>query len=244
MTVKSQQKSAPRFVLWLAAVLTATLFWGFARSFFLLPVNDAPMLSPLYILHGVAGTAWIGLLVWQAWLIRQRRHADHRKNGMMGGAAALVLVGTSVAIIAGDMIDPAPPTNGLSEAAILLIRGSTALLFALLVVLGFRARSAPDYHKRYMLMATIVMMAPATVRIARMFKDSGLPPLLLNGGFLASLFGVALMIYDMRNRGRLHPVTLWAGGGFIIWAYFRMSLAQSEGWATIVQPLVTFAQGR
>lgn len=234
----------PRFFLVLTALLALALLIGFARSFFFLSITSAPSLPAHYLLHGVAGTAWIGLLGWQSWLIRQRRHSDHRRNGMVGAGIAALLVGTSLWIIAADLIDPAPPTNGFSEAAILLIRGSTALLFALLVMLGFRARRAPDYHKRYMVMATVVMMAPATVRIARMLRDSGMPQPLLNGGFLASLFGLALMLYDWRTRGRLHPVTLWVGGGFMLWSYFRLDIARSGGWSSLAEPLVALAQGR
>lgn len=244
MAETARRAAMPRFFLILTALLAALLAWGFAESFFLLPINDAPALPIHYIVHGVAGTAWIALLGWQSWLIRTRRHADHRRNGMAGAAIALILIVTSLWIIIADVIDPAPPTNGFSEAAILLIRGSTALLFTLLVVLGFRARRTPDYHKRYMVLATIVMMAPAMVRITRMFRDSGLPPLLLNGGFLASLLTLALMVYDWRTRGRLHPVTLWVGGGFILWAYVRLPVARSDGWAALADPLVALAQGR
>jgi hypothetical protein len=244
MPQSTDHAALPRFFLMLTATLALALFIGFAPSFFLLPVTAAPALPAHYLVHGVAGTAWIGLLGWQSWLIRQRRHADHRKNGMVGAGIAVVLVATSVWIITADLIDPAPPTNGFSEAAIILIRGSTALLFTLLVILGFRARQRPDYHKRYMVMATVVMMAPAAVRIARMLRDAGVPPALLNGGFLASLFGLALMFYDRRTLGKLHPVTLWVGGGFMIWSFFRLDIARSSPWAALVDPLVALAQGR
>jgi hypothetical protein len=71
-----------------------------------------------------------------------------------------------------------------------------------------------------------------------------LPPLALNGGFLASLLTLALVAYDWRTRGRLHPVTLIAGGGFILWAYVRLPFAKSGVWAALAEPLVALAQGR
>jgi hypothetical protein len=41
---------------------------------------------------------------------------------------------------------------------------------------------------------------------------------------------VALAVWDLRSRGRLHPVTLWAGLGYILSQPLRLALSGTEAW--------------
>ena len=67
----------------MSIALLATVFVGFARSFFLRPLFPswpAPA-EPVFYLHGVAFTAWFVLLAVQSWLIGARQLQVHRRLG-------------------------------------------------------------------------------------------------------------------------------------------------------------------
>src|SRR5882762_42575 len=77
----------------LALLVLATVFWGFARSYFLAGVFKAPLPNWLIHLHGAAFTSWILLLIAQTTLVSAHRVDVHRKLGLAGfGLACLMVV--------------------------------------------------------------------------------------------------------------------------------------------------------
>src|SRR6266478_2143961 len=63
----------------LALLVLATVFWGFARSYFLAGVFKAPLPNWLIHLHGAAFTSWILLLIAQTTLVSAHRVDVHRE---------------------------------------------------------------------------------------------------------------------------------------------------------------------
>ncbi len=67
---QAPSRSEPRFFLIMSIVSVAILFLGFAPSFYLKPIIQAPPpLSTLTIAHGIVGTAWMALFIAQATFI-------------------------------------------------------------------------------------------------------------------------------------------------------------------------------
>ena len=83
----------------------------------------------------------------------------------------------------------------------------------------------PQGHKRWMLLATIGLLTAAIARWPGVFQ---LGPLAFFG--LTDLFIVALGIWDLRSRGRLHPVTLWGGLAIIVSQPLRLMVSGTEPW--------------
>jgi hypothetical protein len=225
-----------RFFWAIALALSATLLFGFARSFYLQPLFGAEPLTAALLIHGICGTAWFGLLVWQAWLGARGRVADHRRWGRYGPWVAASVVVSALWIVAMTATDGQMTGSGLPESAGLLIQLTTTGWFAGLVTLGFWHRMRPALHKRLMILATITMMAPAFARISRLFRDGGPPP--FDSSIFAAPFIIALAVYDWRSMGRMHPVTLWAGGLYLMWTQIRMPLARSDAWTNFITPLL------
>src|SRR3954471_16425304 len=95
-----------RFFTGIALAILATVFLGFAPSYYLKlvfgapGVSGVPVLSPLMHVHGMIFTAWVVVFVVQTRLVAGRRLALHRRigYGAAGLAVAMVVVGTLAAV--------------------------------------------------------------------------------------------------------------------------------------------------
>jgi len=55
---------------------------------------------------------------------------------------------------------------------------------------------------------------------------------------LTDLFIVALVAYDLKKQGRLHPATLWGGGLMLLSQPGRLWLSQTEAWNAFAAQLI------
>lgn len=227
-------RKRPLFFAALSVVLAATLVFAFTRSFFLQPLFDAPPLTIALIVHGIFGTAWFALLLGQVWLARSGKIAAHRKLGAAAPWLVLAIVGSTLWVIITNLRTPVT-ASGLPRHAGFLLQASTTTWFIGFFLVGWFHRSRPDIHKRAMLLATITMMAPAFARISSLFRDGGPPP--FDSAYSAAIFIMAMAVYDWRTIGRIQPVTLWGGLGYLIWVSVRQPIAKSDFWASIAAPL-------
>ncbi len=217
-----------RFYTGMAVAILATVGVGFSRSFYLRPLFPAwhsPSESIFYV-HGAAFTAWIVLLLVQASLVARGRTDLHRKVGPFGVvlAVSMVVLGTLGALIAarratGFVGVPVPPLQFLAIPLFDIV------LFALFVGLAIAMRRNAQSHKRCMLLATVNLTTAAIARWPVVI-DSG--PLAFFG--VTDLFLVSLAIWDLRTRGRLHPVTLWGGLLIIVSQPLRLVVSGTESW--------------
>ncbi len=225
--------SERRFFTGIALAMLATVLVGFARSFFLRPLfPDWP--SPpesIFYVHGVAFTAWVVLFLVQALLVGGGRTDLHRRIGPYGAvlAAVMVVLGTLGALVAarrpGGFVDvPVPPLQFLA------IPLFDMLLFAAFVWLAVSQRRTPQNHKRWMLLATICLLAAAIARWP-FFAAFG-PPAFFG---LTDLFVIALAVWDLRSRGRLHPVTLWGGLLLIASQPLRIMISGTDAWMSFAR---------
>lgn len=236
MATEPATRRRSAFFLTLAVALFVLLFVGFARSFFLHPVFRFETLTAALVIHGICGTLWFALLLWQAWLARSGRMNDHRRIGAWGKLIVAAIVLTTAWVVIHKAWSGATTRSGLAGQVGTFIQIGTAAWFAVLAILGFRSISRPDYHKRYIIMATIAMMAPAFSRITRLLRGEG-PPL-FDSAFLAAPLIAVLALHDWRTAGRIHPVTLWAGGAYLAFVAVRLPMARSALWTQTIFPSV------
>lgn len=237
VVLQESRRSERRFFTAMAAAILVVALAGFARTYFLRPVLAAPTpalppLSPLIHLHGVLFTGWVLLFLVQVRLVASRRLGLHRRLGMAGAvlAAAMLVVGSLTAITAvGRNIAP----FGMDPRRFLIVPLFAIALFALFIGAGVLARRDPQSHKRWMLLGTIAMLPPA---IARWVLLLGLgPPVVF---MVATLLLVPLVVWDLRTRRRLHPVTLWGGLVLVVSGPLRLVLAHTDGWLAVSNWLV------
>jgi uncharacterized membrane protein YozB (DUF420 family) len=113
-------------------------------------------------IHGFALSAWIVLFLIQTILIVRGSPTLHRRLGwVMSGLAASIVVLMGAAIV--DQMQRTPPPF---PAAFALAFGMfDIIVFATLVGWAIYWRRRPDWHKRLMLSATILLLGAAVVRI-------------------------------------------------------------------------------
>ena len=196
----------PRYFHVVAATLVLlVVFIGFAPSFYLKGhLGPARELSLLVRTHGVVMTAWFGLLVLQAGLIRWNRPDWHRRLGHVGGflAAAVAILAAAVQLNA--------TRDERARLGFLHVEGSALgflLAFFFLVGLALYWRKCPETHKRLMMVATLSLLGAAwgrfPVDFIRHHSD------LFTKGSM-----VVLVAVDTWVHRRLHPAYL--GGTLFI----------------------------
>jgi len=199
-----------RFYTGMALAFLATVVLGFGRSFFLRPLFPewpSPH-EPIFYIHGMVFTAWFALLITQASLVAAGRTDVHRKLGVWGAvlAAVMVVLGVTGAIVAARR-----PTGfvGIPVPALqfLAVPIFDMAMFGSFVVVAIAKRRDAQSHKRWMVLASINLLTAAIARWPGVISI-GAPPLFFG---LTDLFVVAIVLWDLKSRVRVHPATIWGG---------------------------------
>lgn len=232
--MQTQSVTAPytvserRFYTGMAIAIFLVVFVGFSRSFFLRPLfpeHPSPS-EPIFYIHGALFTLWILLFVLQVTLIKRGSVQVHRNIGLMGMllAIAMVILGTMGALYAaarptGFVGIPVP---GLSFLAIPFF---DMILFSAFVTMAYLQRHNTQSHKRWMVLATLNLI---TAAIARWPLISSLGPLAFFA--ITDLFVVALALWDLKSRKKIHRVTLRGGLLLILSHPVRLVVSGTAVW--------------
>jgi hypothetical protein len=226
---RARWSSERRFYTGMAVAMLVTVYAGFARSFFLRPLfPDWP--SPpetIFYLHGALFTGWILVLLAQTTLVAVGRTDVHRRLGVAGAllAAAMVVVGVTASLTAarrpsGFVGIPVPPLQ------FVVVPLFDMLLFSTFVVLALVKRADTQSHKRLMLLASMNLLTAAIARWPGVIT-TGAPPLYFG---LTDLFVVAMIVWDRRSFGGVHPATLWGGIAFVFSQPLRLVVSGTAAW--------------
>ncbi len=218
-----EQRREP-FFFYMALLLIALVLCGFTLTGFLRP--GGPLAVPLFLhFHGAVFLSWFVLLAFQARLIGQGNRALHMRLGLtsVGLAVAIVIIGYLViraAVAKPDgMIAGRPALIGAIFPMLDIIN------FSIVYTLGFLNRSNANAHKRFMLLAAILMIDPA---MARLVFGLGLPGMLI----LALEFSLllAMLVYDLFRLKKPHWATL-IGMALYIGAFaFKLNIDGINWW--------------
>ena len=218
----------------MAVLILATVFLGFAHTYYLAGVFHAPLPSLIIHLHGAAFTCWILLLVTQTSLATAGRVDIHRRLGIAGFLLACLMVIVGVLAATDSLVRKAGPA-GRDVKAFYIIPLTDMLIFATLIFFAFRARSNPSAHKRLIFVGTVALMIAA---IARWPIWSHRNP--ITAALVSYVFLLILVTYDLWSTRKLHRVTIWAGAFLIFVQQIRIPIAHSAAWhsfATWVQSI-------
>lgn len=200
-----------RFYSRMAIALVVLVFLGFAPSFYLRGLVTVPRPNPTLpravMLHGLVFTLWMLAIVAQTQLVAARRTDVHMKLGVLTVLLAIAMIPIMyMTAVWGVARNSHPPmTDGLTWTIVPL---AVIIPFAVMVWTGWRHRRNPQWHKRAMLSAAILIVAgPSIGRLP-------IAPPTLVGFSILMLLGLALFvplfIWDRRRDGRVHPAT-WLG---------------------------------
>jgi hypothetical protein len=226
------------FPVLVAGVVSIVIAVGFARTYYLKFLSDAPPLTWLMHIHGLLSTAWLVLHYVQARLVAAHRVALHMKLGVIAaGVGTLMAVqGIMLAIEAGATGHAPPGRNPLQFMAVSM---GGAASFGLFLMAALLLRRKREWHKRLMLLATLVLILPAVGRFDNDFlRWTGIPRAIIPV-VVTALFIVWAMVNDWRKRGAAHPA-YWIGGTALIGGvYGRMWLGQTDAWMVFAKWLTS-----
>ena len=214
-----------RFYVAMALAFGLTVFAGFSRTYFLKLHYGTPALSVLLHVHGVVFSAWVLLFAAQTTLVAAHRTDLHRRLGVAGAvlAGALLVLGTTTAIL--RVRGGSAPIPGVSGLAFLAVPLFDMVVFAILVGSGLALRRRLETHKRLMTLATIGLMSAPLARLPWVFRAG--PPAFFG---LTDLFIVAMLVYDLATRRRVHPATVWGGLVLVASQPLRLMISGTAAW--------------
>ena len=212
----------------MALLILATVFVGFARTYYLVGVFHAPLPSPIIHLHGAAFSCWILLLVTQTSLVSAGRVDIHRRLGIAGFLLACVMVILGVLAATDSLVREAGPP-GRDPKFFYIIPLTDMLVFATLVFFAFRARSNPPAHKRLIFVATVALTIAAIARwpLTLVHRNP------IRAALLSYLLLLILVVYDLWSTRKVYRATLWAGAFLIFVQQVRIPIGKTAAWHAI-----------
>lgn len=231
-----------RIYFHLALACLAIGVGGFAPTYWVQVPAGTFRGSPLLHIHGLVFTAWLVLLVGQTWRISRGRIDHHRAWGLVGIVLAtlMLVIGYTTAIISLEQRLAA----GHGQAALAF---HIVPLFSITAFFGFFVAAIanirrPEWHKRFIIVATTIALQAAMARFFRLYRQGfewglmpgDLPPLPVNASlpafFLVALIIVAGMIHDWRARGKPHAAWMIGLTVLTIGELLRAPVSRTQAW--------------
>lgn len=201
--IASPQQRERDFFLMMALAIAAAIVGGFGIRILLGVTSfDAPWWVHV---HGVSFMAWIAFYVIQNALVARGDLRSHRTLGIAGAIAAAWIFFVGIALTTrvfslGSTPPFFPPTYFLAQ------NWMFATCFLSLTYAAIALRSKPDWHRRLMLCATLVISIPGFARWIILLDP---PPSIVKHLVAVSIFLVPALAFDVITRGRVHSAYLW-----------------------------------
>ena len=241
-TPRARPMARTRFYLWLSLACLAIGVGGFAPTYWIQVSLGSFTGTPLMHIHGLVFTGWLLLLVGQNWRIAQGRLDHHRAWGLAGIALATMMLAVGYVTAVVGLNERL--ANGFGDKAreFMMAPFFSVTMFFAFVVAAIANIRRPEWHKRFIFVATAVALMPAVARVFLLAKR-GYEPGIRPGNFppnpvnftlpfllITCLIIVAGMVHDWRTRGRPHPawvigLTVLVGGGIL-----RAPIAATPAW--------------
>lgn len=224
-----------RFFIATALAGLAVTLVGFAPTYFLMVWFRAPPLPFMVHVHGLLFTGWVLLYLTQTSLVAVGRRDLHRKLGAVGVlmGAAMTVLGVAVAIEGARRGVGGPARDQL---AFIINPLTNIVMFAGLLIAAVSQRPRSPYHKRLMLLTMLPILTTPLARISGMLA---LPvPIPVGGMLMSDLFLAALVAYDLKTLGKVHPATAWGGGILLVSELLRVAIGPTAAWHSFAAMLI------
>ncbi|MDP9146030.1 MAG: hypothetical protein M3N22_00090 [Acidobacteriota bacterium] len=209
----------------MAILILATVFLGFAHTYYLAGIFNAHLPSRIIHIHGAVFSTWILFLFAQTALVSTGRVDIHRRMGIFGFLLACLMVVVGV-VAATDSLSRSASPPSIDAKTFYIIPMTDILVFSVLVFFAFRERFNPAAHKRIIIIATIGIMLAAIARwpFAMVHRNP------LAAALLSYIFLLLLVAYDLFSLHKVHRATIWAGAFLIFVQQIRFPIGQTAAW--------------
>jgi hypothetical protein len=232
-TIASPQVSAEQrerlFFFCMALAIATTVVSAFGIRIILGITNFG---MPWWVhVHAVSFMAWVGFYVLQNALVVRGDFGRHRQLGRIGAIGALwvCFVGfalTAQAVAVGRVPRFYAPSYFLAQNWLFVS------CFAGLTYAGIAMRNKPDWHRRLMLCATLVVSIPGFARWAILLAP---PPSFAKHLIAIALFLTPALIFDLATKRRVHPAYAVGVAAVLAMTAFTQLLAQFPPFAALAE---------
>ena len=193
----------------------------------------ASELFALVAIHGAFMTIWVFVFLGQAFLIPSRKRSIHMKLGW-GGVVVALGVSVTGFMIAVRSVRPGPDFAfwGMAYKQFMLVMFSEIALFTVFVLAGVLWRRRPEKHRAMMLLASLSILAGATVRMPALvpiFGGSGWR------GIFGPIFVLGALFLFVRSMSK-RALDKWFAAGYaalIIVYVAACQLAVGDAWSRL-----------
>lgn len=231
-----------RFYLWAAVACAVVGIGGFMGTYWLQLPAGTFRGPPLLHIHGALSTAWLIFVISQSSLVVRGNVRSHRDWGLFGIALASVLTIVALTVAISAMNDRIAAGYGDLARSFLIVPLSAITLFAAFTAAAIANVKRPEWHRRFIIIATSCLVQAALARVFFLMATGGgpgmrpglLPPppvgVAAMPAFLLELIILAGMIRDWRVLGRVHPA--WIVGAAVITSLelVRAPVSTSAAW--------------
>ena len=198
----------------------------------------SPQLATLVFVHGAAMTVWLVLFLVQSLLVPARQLRIHMKLGWGGVAVALVAAGSGF-VLAVESVRPVPaiPFWGMAYRQFMFVMLIEVALFTLFVLAGVLFRKRPKIHKAAMLLASLSILAGATVRMPVLFSMFGEAGWVGIFGPVFVLGAVFVLVRSLLARA----VDRWLAAGYAVMLAVYIAASQfaiSDAWSILARAVL------
>ena len=240
--VQTRSKKSVRYFYSLTAIIMLIIMLAGFHPYYLRGEGMggrkiSTQLMTLVLVHGAAMTAWLILFFVQSLLIPIKKLRLHMKLGWGAAAVALVVSGSGF-MVAVQSVRPVPaiPFWGMAYRQFMMVMLAEVSLFTLFVLAGVLTRKKPKIHRSLMLLASLSILAGATVRMPVLF------PIFGEGGW-AGIFGPiftlgALFLLVRSLMGRAFD--RWLAAGYAVMVVFYVAactFAVSDSWGHLAKAI-------
>jgi hypothetical protein len=229
--LSSIRRTRLSIVIPMALLMAAIAIAGFWRSYFGALFTGHSHAEWIFHLHAAIFMGWIGLVILQSYLAISGRSALHVKVGRFGMAygAALVVFGLSFSLLllARKVAEVGP--DGTRGGFLTPL--TDMVTFALFLGGAWFYRKRPEFHRRFILLATNGIIIAG---VGRMFGGTTsiaigdvIPFLLV---WLSPLW--IAMVYDGIRQRTVHPVYVF-GALVLVAVRYRQLVRETDGWQAI-----------
>jgi hypothetical protein len=219
------------FYPWIAIALSLVVILGFSRTYYFRFLSDLPPMTLLVHAHGLIFTAWLALFIAQTRLIAAHRVDLHMKLGIAGVVLAVILFVHGIWTVVVGAAVPRVRITGLTNAQHTLVGLTSIGLFAVFIALGVATRRRGKVHKRYMVLAMIAILSPATARLMTALELQAIRDFFVPG--VAAAFVIACLVHDWRRYRVVHPVYVIGGAAIVLSWPWRYMAARQEWYQPI-----------
>jgi hypothetical protein len=211
----------------MAGLILATVFLGFAKTYYLAGLIHAPLPSWIVHVHGALFSSWIILLSVQIGLVSARRVDLHKKLGLFGFGLACLMILFGLLAARNSLTRGFSPIPGVDARTFFVVPVTDIFIFATLIYFSYKLRTDSAAHKRLIMISTVALLDAAVARWPFAFIRTG-PHVLADLCVYSFLF--LLAGYDLWSTHKVHRATIWASLFLIVVEQIRIPLAMSPPW--------------